>query len=122
MKKSDLKTGMWVETKEGKRYIIVVESNEPCMIYPSGHQPIAQFPKAVPDDSYFDIVKVWKYVGNSHIGSSFQYDNWVNQIDFENSIFELIWENNLKETIKIGDNIYNKAEFEDAVKDLKPIN
>lgn len=117
MTKSDLKTGMWVKTRS-KLWMIVVIDNEPFMIHPWGWMPIKSFPEVSPNDSEWNILAVYKYNFNE-VAGSLQYDVWKDGMEDKIS-FTKIW--TIEETVKIGENIYNKAEFEEAVKNLKTIN
>ena len=117
MVKSDLKTGMWVKTRDNLWMIIVIH-NEPFMIYPDGWMPIKNFPEADSDPKWH-ILEVYSYNFDT-IAGSFQYNSWKDSID-NTIVFTKIYPI-IKETIKIGSIAYDKQEFENAVKDLKPIN
>ena len=122
MTKSDLKTGMWVKTRNSLWMIVVID-NEPYMIKSKGWQDIQNFPCAVPGQKEWDILAVYDYYTpdyNNKAGS-LQYDVFKDRVeDPNNKYFKKIWEAP-RETIKIGNIIYDKQEFENAVKDLKPI-
>lgn len=122
MVKSDLKTGMWVKTID-KLWMIVVIDNEPYMITPKSWQDILSFPNTIKGEKEWDILAVYDYYTpdyNNKAGS-LQYDVFKNQVEDPNSrYFKKIWEVP-RETIKIGEITYDKQEFENAVKDLKPI-
>ena len=117
MVKNDLKTGMWVKTRS-KLWMIVVIDNEPFMIYPGGWMPIKSFPEVCPNDSKWNILAVYKYNFNE-VAGSLQYDVWKDHME-DKIAFTKIWL--IEETIKIGEITYDKFEFEQAVKNLKPIN
>lgn len=117
MKKSDLKTGMWVKTKN-YLWIVVVIENEPFLIYPDGWLPVDNFPQLCSYDSTFNALEVYKY--NLDVAGGMQYNIWKNKLE-GSSYFTKIWSAPPKETIKIGETVYDKAEFEEAVKNLKPI-
>lgn len=117
MKKSDLKTGMWVKTKHHLWMVVLIE-NEPFLIYPEGWMPIEDFPCVYKADADFDILEVYKY--NGDIAGGMQYNIWKNKLH-NSQMFTIIYPIKPKETIKIGEAIYDKEEFEEAVKNLKPI-
>lgn len=118
MKKSDLKTGMWVKTKDCL-WIVVVIKNEPFLIYPEGWMPVENFPQICGYNKDYDALEVYKY-NNLDVAGGMQYNIWKDMI--ETSInFTKIWSAPPKETIKIGEVVYDKTEFEEAVKNLKPI-
>ena len=122
MTKSDLKTGMWVKTRDNLWMIVVID-NEPYMIRPNGWQDISSFPNTIKGQKEWDILAVYDYYTpdyNNKAGS-LQYDIFKAKVEDPNSrYFKKIWEVQ-RETIKIGDITYDKQEFENAVKDLKPI-
>lgn len=117
MTKSDLKTGMWVKTRDHLWMVVVIE-NEPFLIYPDGWMPIKNFPQMCSYDKTFDALEVYKY--NLDVAGGMQYNTWKDMIE-TSTYFTKIWSVPPKETIKIGETIYDKAEFEEAVKNLKPI-
>ena len=122
MTKSDLKTGMWAKTRDALWMIVVID-NEPYLIKSKGWQDIQSFPNTIKGEKEWDILAVYDYYTpdyNNKAGS-LQYDVFKNQVEDPNSrYFKKIWEAP-RETIKIGDITYDKQEFENAVKDLKPI-
>ena len=124
MNKSDLKTGMWVETKE-KLWMIVVDDGKPYMFTPNNWMPVEDFPRAYKGDCLWDILNVYDYFSEDYdnkIGS-LQYDEFKDRVKDPTCLyFKKIWEAPKKETIKIGEVTYDKSEFEQAVKNLKPIN
>jgi hypothetical protein len=121
MKKNDLKTGMYVKTRNGKTWVIIVLENEPYLVYPSGYMDVENFPN-ICDDKDFDIIQVYKYSGNSseHNNGAFllQYDVYKNDI-LKPHLFSVIYP--AEETIEIGGIKYSKLEVENKLKDLKPI-
>ena len=123
MVKSDLKTGMWVKTREDL-WMIIVENREPYMVTPDGWMPIEDFPRTYKGDCLWDILAVYDYFPGDYdnkIGS-LQYNVFKNRVEDPTCpLFLKIWEAPRKETIKIGETTYDKAEFEEAVKNLKPI-
>lgn len=127
MKKSDLKTGMWVKTVD-RLWMIVIVEDKPCMITPTGWLPIDSFPKTRKDSSHWDILAVYDYsveIEEHHYrASSLQYDVLKDEVEKKNSAYFIkIWDAYKdRETVKIGEIAYDKAEFEEAVKNLKPIN
>ena len=122
MTKSDLKTGMWVKTIDCLWMIVVID-NESYMIKPKGWQNIESFPNTVRGNSLWDILAVYDYYTPDYTNKagSLQYDIFKDQVEDPNSrYFKKIWEAP-RETVKIGDITYDKREFENAVKNLKPI-
>ena len=117
MKKSDLKTGMWIKTRD-YLWMVVVIDNEPFLIYPNGWMPVDNFPQLCSYNSTFDALEVYKY--NLDVAGGMQYNIWKNRLE-DSYYFTKIWSTPPKETIKIGEITYDKAEFEEAVKNLKPI-
>lgn len=128
MVKSDLKTGMYAVTKNGQIWLIVVIDGEPYLCYPSGWMNIVNFPGACSYDDSYDIVEVYHGISpnkKSNMAYLLQYDIYSRYIKTNNieHCLEKIWTKNpVKETIKIGEITYDKSEFEQAVKNLKPIN
>jgi hypothetical protein len=119
MKKSDLKTGMWVKTKDYLWMVVLIE-NEPFLIYPDGWMPVENFPQICGCDNTFDALEVYKYKFESEVAGALQYKVWKNKLETSGH-FTKIWSTPPKETIKIGEITYDKAKFEEAVKNLKPI-
>lgn len=122
MTKSDLKTGMWAKTRDALWMIVVID-NEPYLIKSKGWQDIQSFPNVIPGQKEWDILAVYDYFTDEYNNKagSLQYDIFKDQVEDPNSrYFKKIWEAS-RETIKIGDITYDKQEFENAVKDLKPI-
>ena len=128
MTKSDLKTGMYAVTKNGQIWLIVVIESEPYLSYPSGWMNIDNFPEVYKLDDSYDIIEVYYEISTnkkSNKACLLQYDIYSRYIKTNNIEFclEKIWtKNTVKETIKIGEITYDKSEFEQAVKNLKPIN
>jgi hypothetical protein len=121
MIKSDLKTGMYVVTKNTLIWLVVVIDNEPYLCYPTGWMPIENFPNINKNNDNYDIIEVYEGIIDN-IGSMLQYDIYQKFIQTKNlKNINKIWSTTVKETIKIGENTYDKQEFEDAVKNLKPI-
>lgn len=128
MVKSDLKTGMYAVTKNGQIWLIVVIEGEPYLSYPSGWMDIINFPRVCSYDDGYDIVEVYYGISpnkKSNKAYLLQYDIYSGYIKTNNIEYclEKIWtKDSVKETIKIGEITYDKSEFEQAVKNLKPIN
>ena len=111
MVKSDLKTGMLFQCRNNDVYLVI-----------NGY--------AIGKDSYFDLKSQNEdltdsspnfdilMVSNILTSSDLIPENWTEDLIREN----LAWEAKPKETIKIGEITYDKSEFEQAVKNLKPIN
>ena len=118
MTKNDLKTGMWVRESRGTLYMIIVIEGSPFMVNPNAWLPVEKFP--IINDSGWSITGVYKY-NFKELAGSLQYNTWKDQID-DGIAFTKIWPIIVKETIKIGEITYDKSEFEQAVKNLKPIN
>ena len=126
MTKSDLKTGMYVRTQNKKIWLVVIIKGKPYLCYPSGWMPVESFPKAYKADRHYDIVEVYRglHAETNNGAYLLQYDIFSKYIQTNNiaKALERIWTSeSVKETIKIGDSTYDKQEFENAVKDLKPI-
>jgi hypothetical protein len=67
------------------------------------------------DESSMDIMKV-SYLQR---GTDLVPLSWVGVIENERKI---LWKRDKPETVKIGDYEYDKKEFEEATKHLKPVN
>ena len=112
MTKSDLKTGMLFQCRNSDIYLVI---NKYAVGRTEYFDLETQNEDLTDDNLNFDIMIV------SHIltGASLIPANWTESLIREN----LLWERNKsKETIKIGEITYDKSEFEQAVKNLKPIN
>ena len=98
MTKSDLKNGMVVELRNGKRFLIVNDfgiGKDSC-IYLDGFFGYDENLYNVIGDSTFDITKIYKTVGHTF------------KTLFDNESLSLIWEREEKEEkekIKVGDNV-----------------
>ena len=95
MKKSDLKNGMVVELRNGKRFLIVNNfgiGKDSC-IYLYGSFAYDENLYDVIGDSTFDITKIYKTVGHTF------------KTLFDNESLSLIWEREEKEEIKVGDKV-----------------
>lgn len=114
MKKSDLKTGMLFEKDNGEIFQIFL--NTPLgdiYINEKGNHG---------DLKYIDESMCWSSsYQTSHIKKVYSPLYNYALLSFDLNKFKLIWEKKSKETIKIGEAIYDKAEFEEAVKNLKQI-
>ena len=112
MTKSDLKTGMLIECRNGDVYLIVGEfviSNNNQWFELWSHEEDLTY-----IDHDFDIVRVSEVLEEKELAPKY----WTKETITNN----LLWERpTIKETIKIGNITYDKQEFENAVKDLKPI-
>ena len=128
MVKSDLKTGMYAVTKNGQIWLIVIIEGEPYLSYPSGWMNIVNFPRVCSYDDSYDIVEVYYGISpnkKSNKAYLLQYDiysRYIKTNNIEHSLEKIWTSESAKETIKIGEITYDKSEFEQAVKDLKPIN
>lgn len=112
MTRSDLKTGMLFQCRNSNIFLVIND-------YAIGTGKYFDLKTQNEDLTYldpgFDIMIV------SHIltGAGLIPVNWKESLITEN----LLWERDKsKETIKIGEITYDKSEFEQAVKNLKPIN
>ena len=124
MVKSDLKTGMLAITRNNKSYLVLVERFNTkmggyvglmfCEIggYSQEHYYNKDLTSTV--DGKWDIMEI--YESNSLTNPS-------NMLDLSIKDRKRLWKRTeQKETIKIGEITYDKSEFEQAVKNLKPIN
>jgi hypothetical protein len=112
MVKSDLKTGMLLQCRNSDIYLIINDYAISTSKYFDLKTQSEDLTYCNPD---FDIM----IVSNVLTETDLMPANWNKQTITEN----LLWERDeSKETIKIGGIIYDKLEFEQAVKNLKPIN
>jgi hypothetical protein len=114
MTKNDLKTGMLVQTRDGDVGLVLRELN--TIIFKEAYLSFSDFE----EDLTFElrscdanIIRVTNVLEEEAL----TVDMWKES----NVKSNLLWEKEF-ETIKIGENTYNKAEFEEAVKNLKTIN
>ncbi len=115
MTKSDLKTGMLVQTRDGDVGLVIKKLD--IIIFEHDYVNISDYEEdlsIITSDA--EILKVSKQLYNADL----TVDNWTGET-VENN---LLWERKEqpKETIKIGEAVYDKVEFENAVKDLKQLN
>lgn len=75
MKKSDLKTGMIVETRGRRRYIVLLETGLPgrennILCNKDGWNPLSSYDEDMKNsiDRGFDIVRVWKPEIAAYVG------------------------------------------------------
>ena len=112
MVKSDLKTGMLFQCRNSDIYLVINE-------YAVGREEYFDLKTQNEDltdrNPDFDIM----IISNVLTETGLIPTNWNKQTITKN----LLWERDKsKETIKIGEIIYDKSEFEQAVRNLKPIN
>ena len=110
MVKSDLKTGMLFECRNGEVFLLVGEfgiNKDEFFDLESQNENLTY------RDSSFDIVRVSEVLKVNRLLPKY----WNKDTITEN----LLWEEKPIETIKIGEITYDKSEFENAVKNLKPI-
>jgi len=112
MTKSDLKTGMLFQCRNNNIYLVINK----CAVGKNRYFDLKTQNEDLTDDNpNFDIM----IVSNILTGADLISERWTEALIREN----LSWEREgLKETIKIGEITYDKSEFEQAVKNLKPIN
>jgi hypothetical protein len=112
MTKSDLKTGMLFQCRNSDIYLVM---NDYAISTSKYFRLKTQNEDLTDANPNFDIM----IVSNVLTGADLMPINWNEQIIAEN----LLWERDKsKETIEIGGITYDKSEFEQAVKNLKPIN
>jgi hypothetical protein len=112
MTRSDLKTGMLFQCRNSDIYLVI---NDYAISTSKYFDLKTQSKDLTYCDPDFDIM----IVSNVLTGADLMPINWNEQIIAEN----LLWERDKsKETIEIGGITYDKSEFEQAVKNLKPIN
>ena len=112
MVKSDLKTGMLFQCRNSDIYLVINDYAISIIKYFDLETQNEDLTDCNPN---FDIM----IVSNVLTGADLIPTNWNKQTITEN----LLWERDKsKETIKIGEITYDKSEFEQAVKNLKPIN
>ena len=116
MKKSELRTGMLIGFKDESIRMVLLNT------------PYGDICKGLYDTSYLTIEESdpenlsdwqWGSGGVSKVYSPRSKESRLFTEGLRN--YELIWENKPVETIKIGNNTYNKQEFENAVRNLKPL-
>lgn len=118
MTKSDLKTGMLVQTRDGDIGLVIKKLD--VIIFKTSYMNISNYEEDLvftynDNDDDADILKVSDQLFNGDLTVEYWDEGTINS--------NLLWERKeeLKETIKIGEAVYDKVEFENAVKDLKPI-
>ena len=115
MTKSDLKTGMLVQTRDGDIGLVIKKLD--VIIFKSDYMNISDYEEdlLITPHSDADILKVSDQLFGDDLIVEYWDEGAINS--------SLLWERKEepKETIKIGEAIYDKVEFENAVKDLKPI-
>ena len=116
MTKSDLKTGMLVQTRDGDIGLVIKKLD--VIIFKTTYINISDYEEdlIVTNGDDADILKVSNRL--------FDRDLIVEDWDEGTINSNLLWERKekSKETIKIGETVYDKAEFEEAVKNLKQLN
>jgi hypothetical protein len=115
MTKSDLKTGMLVQTRDGDIGLVIKKLD--IIIFKRDYMNISDYKEDLSiDTSSAQILKISEQLCNDDL----TVYNWTEET-VDNC---LLWERKEqpKETIKIGEVTYDKLEFEQAVKNLKPIN
>lgn len=116
MTKSDLKTGMLVQTRDGDIGLVIKKLD--VIIFKNTYMNISDYKEDlfVTSRDKADILKV----SDQLFGDELVVEYW----DEETINSNLLWERKeeSKETIKIGEAVYDKVEFENAVKDLKQLN
>ena len=111
MVKSDLKTGMLFECRNGDVYLTIGEVGINSTDW---FELCNQKEDLTYRDHDFDIVRVSEVLEGGKLIPKY----WTKETITNN----LLWgRSDIKETIKIGNITYDKQEFENAVKDLKPI-
>jgi hypothetical protein len=110
MKKSDLKTGMLLECRNGITYLVI---NDYAINKNQYFDLKSQEYDLTDSNPYFDIMRVSKVL----TGADLIPEYWTREVIMEN----LLWERKPIETIKIAGQEFNKQEVEKALKDLKPI-
>ena len=112
MTSSDLKTGMLFQCRNSNIYLVI---NKYAVGRTKYFDLESQNEDLTDDNPNFDIM----IVSNILTGADLISKGWTEALIREN----LPWERDKsKETIKIGEITYDKLEFEQAVKNLKPIN
>lgn len=117
MTKSELKTGMLVQTRDGDIGLVIKKLD--VIIFKTTYMNISDCEEDLvftnDNDDDADILKVSDQLFNGDL----TVDSWDEGTINSNLLWERKEES--KETIKIGEVVYDKAEFEEAVKNLKPI-
>ena len=112
MTKSDLKTGMLFQCRAGGIYMVM---NNYAIGKDRYFDLESQNEDLTDGNANFDIIMVSEILKQANLCPKY----WTEQTITEN----LLWKRDeSKETIKIGEITYDKSEFEQAVKNLKPIN
>ena len=116
MTKSDLKTGMLVQTRDGDIGLVIKKLD--VIIFKSDYMNISDYRDDLFAINGFegDILKVSEQLFNGDL----RVEDWDEGTINSNLLWERKEES--KETIKIGEAVYDKVEFENAVKDLKQLN
>ena len=116
MTKSDLKTGMLVQTRDGDIGLVIKKLD--VIIFKSGYINISDYEEdlVLLSNHDVDILKV----SDPLFDGDLTVDSWDEGTINSNLLWERKEES--KETIKIGEAVYDKVEFENAVKDLKQLN
>lgn len=123
MTKNDLKTGMLVEFNSGKTALVLKDSFN-TLYYGNINTILSTFEGFMILDNYSqDLIN--GYLSNNWTINKV-YDNNSrtdpnNMLSLSSKGRKLLWERKPIETIEIAGQKYNKKEFENAVKDLKPI-
>lgn len=117
MTKSDLKTGMLVQTRDGDIGLVIKKLD--IIIFRTTYMNISDYEEDlfadITNDADADILKVSDQLFDRDLIVEYWDEGTINS--------NLLWERKeeSKETIKIGEAVYDKVEFENAVKNLKPI-
>ena len=92
MKKSELKSKMCVELRDGDRYLVV----DDVLIKMNGFFMIFRFEEDLihHGDEEFDIIRVYKYVNENYdFNNKLGVCGSILEFDFENNVhFKLLWE------------------------------
>ena len=116
MTKSELKTGMLVQTRDGDIGLVIKKLD--VIIFKTTYINISDYEEdlIVTNGDDADILKVSDQLFDENLIVESWDEGTINS--------NLLWERKEKpkETIKIGEAVYDKAEFEEAVKNLKQLN
>lgn len=116
MTKSELKTGMLVQTRDSDVGLVIKKLD--AIIFKSTYMSISDYEEdlSIINSSDADILKVSYQLFDSDLIVKYWDEGTINN--------NLLWERKEepKETIKIGKAVYDKTEFENAVKNLKQLN
>lgn len=83
--KEDLKSGMWIECRNGYRYLLIHAKGELCGYRDTGINPICNYANDLTyKESKWDIVKVW------------HYDNPMSTNEADFGVDKLVWKRNAK--------------------------